>query len=79
LIGGERVLSRGHTGQGGEREEVAIGGFQRTKTREEKIRTELVVRSFRTYLWGLIGDSHGYMWIREGKVTDVRGLEKGNS
>jgi hypothetical protein len=43
LIGGEAHSSRGNIGQGGEREEVAIGGFQRTKIKGKRHKD---IRSF---------------------------------
>jgi hypothetical protein len=79
LIGGEGLSSRGHTGQGGEREEVATGGFQRTEPEGRAESYKLVIQGFPYTSMGLSLDSHGYPWVREGKVMDVHGSEKGKS
>jgi hypothetical protein len=85
LIGGEGLSSRGHTGQGGEREEVATGGFQRTKTRgKSRVIQSLsyglsvhIHGSQRRQVWISMGQrrerSHGHLWAREGKVMDALG------
>jgi hypothetical protein len=54
LIGGEGLSSRGHTGQGGEREEAVAGGFQRTEDQRKSRVIQVVIQDFCTYPWVIV-------------------------
>jgi hypothetical protein len=77
LIGGEGLSSIGNTGQGGEREEVAIGGFQRKKSTRKSRVIQNLLYDFSCISMGHNRYSHGYPWVIEGKVMDFHGSHKG--